>query len=215
MSFVTAVRVEIDFEKKERERRVEVEASRLVMFGPAGQRRLTTAKDGSEETSWYIHLVVGQDLTEVSLDSLESDPRELDVFYLCCKSEKAPYRRDRQETGGMRVVEYISQVLDDFERWVKPPSQPEFNPSEDPTPKKKRPRGKHPWVNFTREKYFMHKLRNFYMPRFLRLLSDEVEANGETFYRQLVPELKVDTTLSTYLWVSWRTVERVEPEVEV
>lgn len=210
-SFVSAVRVEVDFKKAERELRVQCEPSRLAMFGPPGQRRLTIARAGLEETSWHTHLEVGQDLTEVILDD---DPRELDVYYLCCKSEKAPFRRDRRQTRGMTVLEYISQLLSDFELTVQPPSQPEYNPSDDPTPKKKRPRGKHPWVNLTRERYFMLQLRDIYIPAFLGLLSD-VEDVGDTFYHHVAPTLKSDATLSTYLWVSWRTVETVEPEVEV
>ena len=209
MSFVTAVRLVVDFEQAEHELRVQVAAVRLVIFGDPGERRLVTAIGDSEETSWFIPLVVGQDLTKVDINSLDRDPTELDVYYMCCKSETAPFRKDRVSTKGYPVVKFIADELSHQEKYVEPPEPEDKYSSEGGTAKKEPPCGKTWCVNITRERYFWHCVRLYNIPAFLGMLSDEAEIEAD--HCGLAPVYK-DTTSSTYLWVSWHTIEKMSKE---
>ena len=178
LTLVPALRIVVDFDVEEDERRVDVTGVRLAMFGRPGRRFMRASLQGKPETSWFFPLE--QDVPVDPHAALSDDPTHLDVFYLCSKDEQASQRRDKVATRGETVEVFILQTLTNLAKIVQAPEPPKFN--ENLIVRKmhaKSQRQKRSFMyGFSREVYFFHLLRNFYMPAFLRLLDDVVESSS-------------------------------------
>lgn len=219
LCLVPALRIAIDLTRQEQEMRIEVHGVYLALFGKPGKRYMTKSLRGISKTSWYLPME--ESIPDDVWAALDKDPRECDVFYICCEDKEAPQRRDKAVTTGSTVEEYILETLLTLELNVQAPVAPKFNKfsldaGNNVVAKqfaKSESRYKQSLIfNFSRENYFLHLLRNFYLPAFLRLLEDPVETTSDRWkfnheFLEGDSKNKSNRLKKTSLWVSWHMDE--------